>query len=118
MHRRALLLTLVLGTIVITDDVRVKRAAVAHGSLVVTITADPIVSQPGPFARRGDTAVVARDDISVEQEDASMFLFSPGVSLNEIVNAVNRVGAAPGDLIAILEALKEAGSLTAELIVI
>ncbi len=107
------------GTIVITDEVRVKRAAVAHGNLVVSVTADPIVSQPGgAFNRAGTTAVVGRDRIDVEQEDARMFLFSPGISLRELVNAVNRVGAAPGDLVAMLEALKRSGSLSAELIVI
>jgi len=106
------------GTIVITDDVRVKRAAVAHGNLIVSVTSDPIVSQPGGAFNDGTTAVVGRDRINVEQEDARMFLFSPGISLRELVDAVNRVGAAPGDLVAILEALKQSGSLSAELIVI
>jgi len=105
------------GTIVITDDVRVKRAAVAHGNLVVSVVSDPIVSQPGALSG-GTTAVVGRDQINVEQEDARMFLFRPGVSLRELVDAVNKVGAAPGDLVAMLEALKTSGSLTAELIVI
>ena len=106
------------GTIVITDDVRVKLAAVAHGNLIVSITADPIVSQPGGAFNGGTTAVVGRDRINVDNEDVRMFLFSPGVSLRELVDAVNRVGAAPGDLVAMLEALKQSGSLTAELIVI
>ncbi|MCW9014727.1 MAG: flagellar basal body P-ring protein FlgI [Gammaproteobacteria bacterium] len=106
------------GTIVITADVRVKKAAVAHGNLVVSITADPLVSQPAPFSRGGTTEVVARDQIDIEQEAARMFLFQPGVSLQKLVDAVNRVGAAPGDLVAMLEALKQAGALTAELIVI
>lgn len=105
------------GTVVISSTVTVKPAAVSHGSLTVTITEDPIVSQPGPLSG-GETVVVPRTDISVEQADSRMFLFSPGVSLNEIVRAVNQVGAAPGDLVAILEALKQAGSLSAELIVI
>ncbi len=106
------------GTIVITDEVRVKRAAVAHGNLVVSVTADPIVSQPGGAFNNGTTAVVGRDRIDVEQEDVRMFLFRPGISLRELVDAVNRVGAAPGDLVAMLEALKQSGSLSAELIVI
>lgn len=106
------------GTIVITDDVRVKRAAVAHGNLVVSVTADPIVSQPGGAFNDGKTAVVGRDRIDVDQQDLRMFLFRPGISLRELVDAVNRVGAAPGDLVAMLEALKTSGSLTAELIVI
>jgi flagellar P-ring protein precursor FlgI len=106
------------GTVVISSTVRVKPAAVAHGSLTVTISEEPQVSQPLPFSRGGQTVVVPRTEIDVEQEKSSMFLFDAGVSLNEIVQAVNRVGAAPGDLVAILEALKQAGSLTAELIVI
>ena len=105
------------GTIVITADVRVKDAAVAHGNLVVSVSSDPIVSQPGAFSG-GDTAVVARSQVDIEQEDARMFLLKPGISLRELVNAVNRVGAAPGDLVAMLEALKQSGSLSAELIVI
>ena len=106
------------GTIVITEDVRVKSAAVAHGNLVVSVTADPIVSQPGGAINQGTTAVVGRGQINVEEEDARMFLFRTGISLRELVDAVNKVGAAPGDLVAMLEALKQSGSLTAELIVI
>ncbi len=105
------------GTVVIGRHVTVTEAAVSHGSLVVTISQNPIVSQPGPFAE-GDTAVIANSDIDVEEEDSRMFLFNPGVSLDDIVNAVNRVGAAPGDLVAILEALQQAGALRAELLVI
>ncbi|MEM7082006.1 MAG: flagellar basal body P-ring protein FlgI [Pseudomonadota bacterium] len=106
------------GTVVIGSNVRVTPAAVSHGSLVVTISEDPIVSQPEAFARRGQTAVVPDSDITVTQESERMFLFEPGVTLDEIVRAVNEVGAAPGDLVAILEALKQAGSLRAELVVI
>ncbi|WP_457666109.1 flagellar basal body P-ring protein FlgI [Thiolapillus sp.] len=106
------------GTIVIGAHVRVMPAAVAHGTLVVTISEQTAVSQPAPFARVGSTEVVPQSNVQVTQEDARMFLFKPGVSLNDIVQAVNEVGAAPGDLVAILEALKEAGALRAELIVI
>ncbi|HID45553.1 MAG TPA: flagellar basal body P-ring protein FlgI [Chromatiaceae bacterium] len=106
------------GTIVIGAHVRVMPAAVAHGTLVVTISEETAVSQPAPFARVGSTEVVPQSNVQVTQEDARMFLFKPGVSLNDIVQAVNQVGAAPGDLVAILEALKEAGALRAELIVI
>jgi flagellar P-ring protein precursor FlgI len=105
------------GTVVIGADVRVTPAAVAHGSLVVRITETDLVSQPNPFAR-GETVVVEQSDLEVEQGDSRMFLFEPGTSLNEIVEAVNQVGAAPGDLVAILEALREAGALRAQLIVI
>lgn len=106
------------GTVVIGSHVRVTPAAVAHGSLIVTISEETAVSQPAPFARRGSTKVVPQSDVQVVQENARMFMFKPGVKLNDIVEAVNRVGAAPGDLVAILEALKEAGALRAELIVI
>jgi flagellar P-ring protein precursor FlgI len=105
------------GTVVIGSRVRVKPAAVAHGSLSVTITERLDVSQPKSFSQ-GDTVVTPRSEISATQPDARMFLFDAGVDLNDIVRAVNQVGAAPGDLVAILEALKSAGALRAELIVI
>jgi len=105
------------GTVVIGSHVRVTPAAVAHGSLSVTITERQDVSQPNPLAS-GNTVVSPRSQISVEQPEARMFVFNAGVNLDEIVRAVNQVGAAPGDLVAILEALKEAGALRAELIVI
>jgi len=105
------------GTVVISDHVRVQPAAVTHGNLSVTITERPEVSQPNAFSA-GQTAVVPRSDVQVKEEANRMFVFKPGVSLDEIVKAVNQVGAAPSDLVAILEALKSAGSLRAELIVI
>jgi flagellar P-ring protein precursor FlgI len=105
------------GTVVIGSRVRVMPAAVAHGSLSVTITERFDVSQPEPFSR-GETVVTPRSEISATQDEARMFLFDAGVDLNDIVRAVNQVGAAPGDLVAILEALKQAGALRAELIVI
>ena len=106
------------GTVVIGSNVRVTPAAVSHGSLVVTISENTEVSQPNEFATVGETEVIFDSEIEVQQNTDRMFLFDPGVTLNEIVNAVNEVGAAPGDLVAILEALKQAGSLKAELIII
>jgi flagellar P-ring protein FlgI len=105
------------GTVVISKHVTVAEAAVSHGSMIVTITENPIISQPGAFSD-GTTVNQSSQDITVEQEDNRMFLFNPGVSLDDVVRAVNQVGAAPGDLVAILEALKEAGALRAELIII
>jgi flagellar P-ring protein precursor FlgI len=105
------------GTVVIGSNVRVSPAAVAHGSLVVRITETALVSQPNPLSR-GQTAVVPQSNIDVDQGNGRMFVFEPGTSLNQIVEAVNQVGAAPGDLVAILEALREAGALHAQLIVI
>lgn len=106
------------GTVVISSAVRVTPAAVSHGNLVVTIQESQAVSQPNAFSRVGNTEVVQNSQIGVTAEDNHMFLFDPGVDLNDIVRAVNQVGAAPGDLVAILEALKMAGALHAELVVI
>ncbi len=105
------------GTVVIGSHVTVMPAAVSHGSLTVSITADPIVSQPEAFSK-GETRVIPRSNIDVTQESSHMFQFKRGVTLNEIVQAINQVGAAPGDLVAILEALKQAGALRAELVII
>ncbi|EIC29554.1 MULTISPECIES: flagellar basal body P-ring protein FlgI [Methylomicrobium] len=105
------------GTVVINNTVRVRPAAVSHGSLTVTISENPQVSQPNAFSG-GQTVVTPQSDVQVEQERNRMFVFNAGVSLDEIVKAVNTVGAGPSDLVAILEALKTAGALRAELIVI
>ena len=106
------------GTVVISSHVRVMAAAVAHGSLSVTITERSDVSQPNSFTPGTTATVTPHSTIDVQQGDARMFVFQQGVNLDEIVRAVNQVGAAPGDLVAILEALKQAGALRAELIVI
>lgn len=105
------------GTVVIGQNVQVSPAAVSHGNLSVTISADTQVDQPNAFSG-GQTVVTPNFDVEITEEDSRMFLFDPGVSLDEIVRAVNQVGAAPGDLVAILEALKQAGALKAELVVI
>ncbi|PPD05316.1 MAG: flagellar biosynthesis protein FlgI [Methylobacter sp.] len=105
------------GTVVINNKVRVQPAAVSHGSLTVTISEDPQVSQPNAFSN-GQTAVTPQSSVKVTEEKNHAFVFNPGVTLDEIVKAVNNVGAAPSDLVAILEALKSAGALRAELIVI
>ncbi len=105
------------GTVVIGKYVYVLPAAVSHGSLTVTITENPKISQPAPLSG-GNTVVVPRSNIAVEERADPMFVFNPGVSLDEIVRAVNEVGASPSDLVAILEALKAVGALRAELMVI
>ena len=105
------------GTIIISQHVEVSPVAVTHGSLTVTITENFEASQPGALAD-GRTVIVPQSDVDITQATNRMFKFSPGVSLDEIVSAVNQVGAAPGDLMAILEGLKAAGALKAELIVI
>lgn len=105
------------GTIVIGQNVRVSPAAVTHGNLSVTISANAEVSQPNAFSD-GETVITPNFDVEITEEDSRMFVFNPGISLDEIVNAVNQVGAAPGDLVAILEALKQAGALRADLVII
>ncbi len=105
------------GTVVISSHVVVTPAAVSHGSLSVTIKEDQSVSQPEPFSQ-GQTTVVRNSTINVDEGSKRMFVFKPGVDLDQIVRAVNQIGAAPSDLVAILEALKEAGALQAELVVI
>jgi flagellar P-ring protein precursor FlgI len=106
------------GTVVISSRVRVSPAAVAHGSLTVTIQERTDVSQPNAFSKSGTTVASPHSMINVSQAEPRMFVFDAGVNLDEIVRAVNNVGAAPGDLVAILEALQQAGALHAQLVVI
>lgn len=105
------------GTVVMGGNVTVLPAAVSHGSLTVSIVETAQVSQPAPFGR-GETVVTPESSVQVAQDGGRMFLFKGGTSLESIVRAVNAVGAAPGDIVAILEALKRAGALRAELEVI
>ena len=105
------------GTVVMGGEVSVMPAAVSHGSLTVSVTENTMVSQPGAFGR-GNTVVAPQSSLEVTQDGGRMFLFEGGSSLESIVRAVNAVGAAPGDIVAILEALKRAGALRAELEVI
>ncbi|MEN1941514.1 flagellar basal body P-ring protein FlgI [Luteimonas sp. MJ246] len=105
------------GTVVMGGEVSVMPAAVSHGSLTVSVTESVQVSQPGAFGR-GGTVVAPQSSVEVSQDGGRMFLFEGGSSLESIVRAVNAVGAAPGDIVAILEALKRAGALRAELEVI
>ena len=105
------------GTIVIGNNVTVGPAAVTHGSLSVTISENTQVSQPQPFSQ-GQTAENPNSAIKIEQESNKMFELGKGTTLAEIVQAINDVGAAAGDLVAILEALKQAGALRAQLIII
>ncbi len=105
------------GTVVIGGNVQILPAAVTHGNLTVAIRENVRVSQPQPFGR-GQTVVTPSSEVAVGEEQARMALFAPGARLSDIVDAVNALGAAPGDLVAILEALKQAGALRAELVVI
>ncbi|MCW8091809.1 flagellar basal body P-ring protein FlgI [Alteromonas sp. ASW11-130] len=105
------------GTIVIGQDVRLLPAAITHGGLTVTISENQQVTQPNALGE-GETVVTTRSIVDVDMSDSRMFKFEPGVTLDQLVRAVNEVGAAPGDLMAILEALRQAGALRGELVVI
>ena len=114
------------GTIVIGGDVRVTPAAVTHGSLIVRVdenahvtqSHNTVITEGAVVNVPGDAAINPDSNIQVEQEAARAFLFDPGVELATIVEAINAVGTSPADLIAILEALREAGALRAEIVVI
>jgi len=106
------------GTIVVGNHVTVEPVAITHGSMTVVVSERPVVSQPGAFGGRGETVVVPQSTVEVQQEGKPMWKLGAVTTIDELVAAVNRVGAAPGDLMAILEALKQAGALRAELIVI
>lgn len=105
------------GTIVVGKNVRVSPVAITHGSLTVTVAESLTVSQPNAFGE-GQTVVVPTSKVQASEKINPMFKFSPGASLDDIVRAVNNVGASPSDLMAILEALKQSGALKAELVVI
>lgn len=105
------------GTIVIGKDVKLKPAAITHGSLTVTIAENQEVNQPEPLSD-GETVVTNQTIIDVARDDTRAFVFDPGVNLDDLVRAINQVGAAPGDLMAILEALKQAGAIDGQLVVI
>ncbi|WED21086.1 flagellar basal body P-ring protein FlgI [Vibrio sp. JC009] len=105
------------GTIVVGQHVKLKPAAVTHGGMTVAIKENLSVSQPNAFAG-GETVVVPDTDIQVTEEDGKMFKFEPGLTLDDLVRAVNEVGAAPSDLMAILQALKQAGAIEGQLIII
>ncbi|MEA5369305.1 flagellar basal body P-ring protein FlgI [Vibrio parahaemolyticus] len=105
------------GTIVVGKHVRLKPAAVTHGGMTVAIKENLNVSQPNSFSG-GQTVVVPDSDIEVTEEKGKMFKFEPGLTLDDLVRAVNEVGAAPSDLMAILQALKQAGAIEGQLIII
>ena len=105
------------GTIVISNAVRLSPAAVSHGSLVVRVEENSRISQPAPLSR-GQTAIEQSSTIEAEQRGSVFTRVGSGASLADVVDALNKLGASPADLVAILEALKEAGSLTAEMVII
>lgn len=104
------------GTIVMGENVRISTVAIAQGSLTIRITETPQVSQPSPFSSGGTTAVVPRTDIQVdEQADRKLAVLQQGVTLQELVSGLNALGIGPSDLISILQAIKAASALQAEI---
>ena len=106
------------GSIVMNQAVTLAACAVAHGSLSVVISNTPTASQPGPFARAGQTVVTEKADITITQQPGALVNMAPGAKLADVVKALNSLGATPQDLLAILQAMKSAGALNAELEVI
>ncbi len=104
------------GTIIIGENVKVSTVALAHGNLNITIRSETQVSQPNALSQ-GDTAVVENTDIEVSEDGGQLRVVSEGVSLGKVVKGLNTLGATPRDLIAIFQALKQAGALQAELVV-
>jgi flagellar P-ring protein precursor FlgI len=105
------------GSIVMNQAVTLSACAVAHGSLSVTISSTPVVSQPNALSS-GQTVVSEKADISIRQEPGSLIQLAAGARLSDVVKALNSLGATPQDLLAILQAMKSAGALNAELEVI
>jgi flagellar P-ring protein precursor FlgI len=105
------------GTVVVGQGVRVHAAAVSHGSLKVVISESQNVSQPGPFSN-GQTTVTPSSSVRVDQGSGHMFKWPAGVDLQRIIDTVNSTGATPDDIMAILQALDEAGAIEGELVVI
>jgi flagellar P-ring protein FlgI len=106
------------GTVVMGQNVRISTVAVAHGNLNIEIKETPQVSQPQPFAERGETVVVPRSEVNVTEEEAKLLLLPEGVTIGEVVRALNAIGVTPRDLIAVLQAIQAAGALQAEIKII
>lgn len=106
------------GTIVVGANVRIAAAAVAHGNLSVRISTRFEVSQPNPLSRQGDTVVVPNQQVDVKEGTARLVSLEEGTTLESVVRALNTLGATPRDIIAIMQALKAAGALHAEIVII
>lgn len=106
------------GTIVMGERVRISTVAVSHGNLSLVIKETPQVSQPAPLSSRGETQVVPRTQVKVEEEARRLMLLQQGATIGDVVRALNTLGVTPRDLIGILQAIKAAGALQAELVII
>ncbi|MHA6287051.1 flagellar basal body P-ring protein FlgI [Maricaulis sp. CAU 1757] len=102
------------GTIVMGENVRVSTVAIAQGNLTITVTETPMASQPAPFSQ-GETVVLPRTDLSVEEDNMQLGVLQQGVSLRELVDGLNAMGVTPRDMITILQAIKASGALQADI---
>jgi flagellar P-ring protein precursor FlgI len=110
------------GAVVITGSVRLSRVAVSTGGLTVRVTEEPMVSQPGPFSRTGKTVVTPRTRVQVDEgggtgKGGRLVVLPENATLDELVTRLNRLGLKPGELIQVLQAIKQAGALQAEIVV-
>lgn len=103
------------GVVVIGDDVRVSTVAIAQGNLTISVGETPQVSQPSPFSRNGDTVVVPRTSVGADEEPSDLKIVQESVRLRDLVDGLNALGVSPRDLIAILQAIKAAGALQADI---
>ncbi len=106
------------GSVVMNQTVMVDAFAVAHGNLTVVVSSEPVISQPSPFSTQGQTVQAERAQIEIRSDKGGLSLVKQSASLGEVVNALNAIGATPQDLLAILQAMKAAGALRAELEII
>jgi flagellar P-ring protein precursor FlgI len=103
------------GIVVMGENVRVSTVAIAQGNLTISVQEDPFVSQPAPFSREGQTVVVPQTGIDVEEDEGGLVMVPGGVPLRQLVNGLNALGVSPRDMISILQALKAAGAIQAEI---
>ena len=103
------------GIVVMGENVKVSTVAIAQGNLTISISEDPFVSQPEPFTRNGETVVVPSSNVDVQEEEGGLVVVPGGVPLRQLVNGLNALGVTPRDMISILQALKAAGAIQAEI---
>jgi len=106
------------GSVVMNQSVTLDACAIAHGNLTVTVSMEPVISQPGPFSSGGQTVVAERANIQIKQDGGQIIPLPAAPKLADVIKALNAVGATPQDLLAILQAMKAAGALRAELEII
>ena len=106
------------GSIVLNQAVTLGACAIAHGNLSISISSTPVISQPNALSTGGQTVVTEKANIDIKQEPGKLIQISAAAQLADVVKALNMLGATPADLLAILQAIKSAGALNAELEVI